>query len=629
MTGAPRLADETPPLATANEWVALPAVEGASGAIRTVEVLSMRARGLLGLAASANPWEPPPRAAGSPASLLEPVLAFDGRPLDLGATPAAVERVEDWVIALSWGPSLRLVLWAPIGHRGFVVRMTATNPGTAPVEAVLGLSGVWSHVVFSLFRSRPMPVALSARRDPWTGTLAMEAASPWPVLGWAVGTDEPAELELEPPASPEGGSSAVRFAWRRRVRIEAGGEASATFYVAVGPEADAARTTVVDLRRRGWRRLLDETLAWLRARRFRCDDVELERRINQNLLFGGFFSCGRALDTEEWVAVTSRSPRYYVSAAYWARDALLWSLPGLLRLDPSFARRLLCFAFRFGWRNPGIHAQYMDGTVIYPGFELDELAAYPVALGRYLRATADASILQEPEVVGALKGFGQVLQELAGSGPLYPTFLDPSDDPPPYPFLTYDNALLWRGLVELAAACRQAGLEEQAEWAGRTADCLRGEILARCVVEGPFGPMFAWAVDGQGGFALYDDPPGSLVLLGRLGLCAPGDPVLANTIRWVTSRHNPHWYEGPFGAPGCAHSPGPWPMALANLLLAGPAAAGMAKRALDTLRTAPMDGGIVCETMEAASGRACTGAAFASAAAYVAAALMEVLEGPS
>ncbi len=31
--------------------------------------------------------------------------------------------------------------------------------------------------------------------------------------------------------------------------------------------------------------------------------------------------------------MTSRSRSYYVCAAYWARDACLWSFPGLLLVD--------------------------------------------------------------------------------------------------------------------------------------------------------------------------------------------------------------------------------------------------------------------------------------------------------
>ena len=41
--------------------------------------------------------------------------------------------------------------------------------------------------------------------------------------------------------------------------------------------------------------------------------------------------------------MTSRSPRYYVSAAYWDRDSLLWAFPAILTVDAAYAREIfLC-----------------------------------------------------------------------------------------------------------------------------------------------------------------------------------------------------------------------------------------------------------------------------------------------
>ncbi len=652
MTPAPALAESRALLVTGNEWVALPAIEPDTGGVRTVEVLSMRALGSLGLAAVAQPWEP----GAVPPSLLRPLLEVNGR-RRVGGEPS-VRWLEGWVPELVWmadGVRLVATIWAPPGYRGFVFRLTAANTGDGPAEVAFGLEGRWAHVVYSLFRSRPVPASLACRHDAWTGSLAMEAVAGWPVLGWAVSWDESPEVLQW--ASDAGRRQGIRFTVGRRLTLPAGGEATATFYVTVAPEQDGARTTGVDLRRRGWEVLLRQTLSWLRARRVRLDASELAWRVHRNRLFAHFFSCGRTIDTEEWVAVTSRSPRYYVSGAFWARDSLLWSLPGLLTVEPATAREVLRFAFRYGWHHPGDHAQYINGGVLYPGFELDQLAAYPVALGRYLDATQDETLLHEPEVRQALAEFPDVLHELGGPGPLYRTFLDPSDDPPPYPFLTYDNALLWRALMELGRLGRRVRLGRLAEWAERTARQLRHAILSTCVVEGPFGPMFAWAVDGQGHFTLYDDPPGSLQLLGVLGLCDPKDPVLVNTIRWVHSPHNPHWFAGEFAEAGCAHSPHPWPMAAANTLLAlaamgkqsrptadPPAGAGCATaseaqhvpdveapltelwhQALKLLARAPMDGGLVCETVDPATGAARSGAAFATAAGYVAWAVLEAL----
>ena len=44
----------------------------------------------------------------------------------------------------------------------------------------------------------------------------------------------------------------------------------------------------------------------------------------------------------------------------------------------------------------GIHSRYIDGTVLEPGFELDELVAPLLALERYINKTDDKSILNDP-----------------------------------------------------------------------------------------------------------------------------------------------------------------------------------------------------------------------------------------
>src|SRR5690606_29295504 len=96
---------------------------------------------------------------------------------------------------------------------------------------------------------------------------------------------------------------------------------------------------------------------------------------------------------EQRVLLTSRSPRYYVSAAYWDRDSLLWSLPALLLVEPAVAREALLYAFQVQRRNFGIHSRYIDGVVLEPGLELDEVCAPVLALDHYLAQTGQWDLL--------------------------------------------------------------------------------------------------------------------------------------------------------------------------------------------------------------------------------------------
>src|SRR6185437_16571415 len=133
--------------------------------------------------------------------------------------------------------------------------------------------------------------------------------------------------------------------------------------------------------------------AWIEPRLRTTGNAVLDELMNRNLLFSSFFAWGRTLDTEQFIGVTSRSPRYYVSAAYWDRDAMLWSFPGLLDVDTAFARQALQYALTTQLRNTGIHSRFINGSVLEDGFELDESVAPVLALSAYLRKTGDTAFL--------------------------------------------------------------------------------------------------------------------------------------------------------------------------------------------------------------------------------------------
>ena len=124
---------------------------------------------------------------------------------------------------------------------------------------------------------------------------------------------------------------------------------------------------------------------------------------------------------------------------------------------------------------------------------------------------------------------------------------------------------------------------------------------------------------------VYDEPPGSLLLLPYLGFCAPDDPAYQNTVRQIRAPEYPYSFAGcAFAEIGCAHAPHPWMLSVANSLLSGEA-----ERSLDLLRRAVMDNGIVCESIDEHTGRSATGDAFATCAGFVCHALRYALGGVS
>ena len=585
------------------------------------------------------------------------------------------------------------------------------------VQAELGVRLTWGYTGIRVFTSRELPVVRGCRYDRWTHGVVAEALGPLPVFAFALnasgdfdrlemhGLAQEGETEVRGRARDGTGSAPIVVNATRRVTLAPGDRAAVAFYVAFNREADGARTTGVHLRRRGWEALEAETRRWLAEHR-----VEVRGRrggreegvVNRNLLFCRFFATGKTLDSEEVVAVTSRSPRYYVSAAFWARDVLLWALPGLVLVDRARAREVLVYSFLVGTRHVGDHAQYTDGRSLYPGFELDEAAAFLVGLGTYLDATSDLEVVEMPEIQ---EGMRRVLSEIDmwtlrrddGAPVLGRTFLDPSDDQVKLPFLTYDNVLLvkaWRvaaavldGMAEgRSSLARDETSRERLRQEARRLRCAAEAVVEAvrryCVVDGPLGPMYAWAVDlapascatataraglggssgsvGTGadadadidadasgdasadagampassvvrrtGIELYDNPPGSLELVGYYGYYGCGLTkdealVLANTRRWIRSSHNPYFIEGRFAGPSSAHAPHPWPMAAANCILAevsayettGACDANALRCAVEFLVSAPMDLGIACESIDEETGKVKTGAAFATAAGF-------------
>ena len=569
--------------------------------------------------------------------------------------------------------------------------------------AKIGLICTWGSSMFRVFTSRPISCARSCRYDQWTESVVAEAMGPLPLFGFAINSSEEFDnVNIESSDSlgtddslgtEESSGVPCRIKVSHDRQLAPGDTATVAFYVAFNREADGARTTGVHLKRVGWQELEERTYAWLRTRRRsispqprcmdkvnnqgelsdpsemgNCDEVanrddtpgRLESVVNRNLLFNYFFATGKTLDSESLVAVTSRSPRYYVSAAFWARDVLLWSMPALVLTDTARARDVLLYSTRIGTFNVGDHALYMDGTALYPGFELDEAAAHIVGLGTYLDATADYEILEVPGMVeGIRRTLATIEQWLvrdsSGKPVLCRTFLDPSDDPVEFPFLTYSNVLLWKAWMIAFCIFKKLGGEyaHVADELHRDAKALEEAIRRYCVVDGPFGPMYAWAVDLEpvernecGNFGsstcsgelisrinheVYDNPPGSLELIRHHGF--PHDEeaskILRNTQRWIRSQHNPYYFDGEFGGPGSAHSPHPWPMAAANTILAevaeceatGTCDTEAVKQAVRLLTTASMDGGLVCESIDAVTGVAKTGLALATGAGFVAYAL--------
>jgi len=653
LTVPERLEDEPPVWPTGNHYVALPALRLSDGGLMSANVIMMSTASMIEFTGTG----------GLP--LIQPRVSVNGRAISL-------ESIVRWSRTAHWIPrftasvdgiDLAGEVICPPGQRGFVYRLRARCTGGGERHVSLGFSCSVGTPLETIYTSRPLAGVLRVAGDGWSGgpvvefvggssVAAMALASPAGEFAWwepgSCSDEEEGlvdnnpipditgkpNLSLSAPADPASGGAGVRISLARTEEPAPGEEMELALCVALHRDRDGARTTAVHLLRstpdHWWREQVD----WLEshslppelwgnqehgAASWNLLPPQVRRRVVElyhlNAFFNYFFALARTVDSEELVLMTSRSPRYYVSAAFWARDSVLWSLPSVLDVERALGREFLLTLFGRYLRNAGEHSLYIDGSVLYPGFELDQLAAYVVALERYISATADWAILEMSEVAAGLRRVLDLLESHRDPATgLYDTYLLPSDDPAMYPFVTYDNVLAWRAFRTAALLAARTGDGARANRLRHRADNLREAVERYCIREEVGRPMFVWSCDGEGNYRIYDEPPGSLQLLAYYGFVGADESSYLNTVAWIYSKENPYAYCGvPFPGVGCPHSPSPFVMGVFNELMCG-----RVGPTLPVLAGAPLDQGLACESFDPVTGRVATGAAFATCAGFFA-----------
>ena len=578
-------------LPTGNERVSLPKINERTAGIEDLTFLSMQHKGMIEV-----------RGAGE-TPLIQPFIRIGQADIPLADLHWGRDRCWIPVLQAKAGScGFGMTILTPVGERGFAVRLSLT--AGEDVSLTWGLQGCWSGSWHCVNEDKPLDGIARCYRSGWNGSLIFDFRCGAPMFAFAPmcvqDTDDDFQVE----------NGVISYTLSRREEIPSGETRELTFYWGLGFEEVAAATSAKEMLRRGWAWEYRRTASWLERRMGRMPTPRLTEIYNTNLFFCIFYAAGITLDTEELVCATSRSTRYYVSAAYWDRDVLLWAFPAILDADAALAEQILHYVFGRQRRNLGVHSRYIDGTVLEPGFELDELVAPVIALEAYTVRTGRRSILTDSDVQ---RGIDQILGTLEAMAhpeiPLYETFLQPTDDEIVYPYLTYNNVLVWRALEALA----QLYPQQHGALAAR-AQAVKAAIYAQCVFRDQEGrAYFAWSVDLKGRHNISDEPPGSLQLLPYYGFCGPDDPVWRGTVSMIRSSAYAYSFAGqPIAEIGCAHAPYPWLLSLCNSLLCGHAA-----QAFRELEIMEMDNGIACESVDPVSGACVTGAAFATCAGFL------------
>jgi len=493
----------------------------------------------------------------------------------------------------------------PKSYKGFVYGIWIKNLTNRDFHIECGVKGLWESSMSTIFHSQEIRGFKNVLLDKWTNSIILELNSTTVLAAMAISGDNEPHFYYD--------SEKRSYKVLNRDKLGKYEEKVFYYYYSINLERDGAGTTNVDLRRRRGNNLYEEELTWLKRHTIKVGDKLLEEKINRNIFFSYFYSIAYTIDTEEQVLLTSKSPRYYVSAAFWARDTLLWSFPAICLIDKMEARKILITSYTRYLKNAGTHSLYINGSVLYPGFELDELAAYIIALEKYIEETEDEEIINMREITQGILYILNVLNKWYSSTyGLYRTELDPSDDPVTYPYLIYDNVLIWRMLSFL----------EKYKYTPKTrVDELKVAIKKYGIIEGPLGKMYAWAVDGKGNYEVYDTPPGSLTLMKYYGFCDKNDEAYVNTIKYIYSSLNKYYYKNEIiEGTGCIHAPSVWVLSLCNYLLVY-----KDEHKLEMIKNLKLDNGFMCETIDE-KGTVKTGPAFASAAGFLGYTLTKVIK---
>jgi hypothetical protein len=589
---------------TGNDWIALPSIRASDGALQNFNVISMRYRGLLEVAGVGD------------RPLMAPFIDIAGARHPLANLHWSMR--DYWIPTATTeaeGVRVKLTYVAPPSSRAAIVRFQVTNLRRSPISLSPGMEVNWgrtNRVTYSpelLSGSRTMsPTPIDTDME----IFKYDTDDTQMAWGFAyVGSKG---------ALHTAGDNPGLTAWHE-AELAPGQTLDMHFLIGVGLEEYSAAYAMRVLNKRidryGLDGVIDEAADDAHRRTRTTGDPELDRIMNRNLLFTTFYAWGRAIDTEQFVGMTSRSNRYYVSAAYWDRDALLWSFPGLLDSDAARAREALDYALGVQARDIGIHSRFIDGVVLEDGFELDELVAPFVALASYIEKTHDMRMLERHrEVIATL--LERLRAQRNRSTGLYETFQDSQDEYVRKPFSIYDNVLTWRALGDAAKLAKLEHRVDEAASLTSEAAQLKAAIYRYGVLngaEGAGGPIFAVNTTATGGdFA--DVPPGSLMKLPALGFISEDDPLFRRTYAWLHSSHYQYSYANqPYGLPGSYRLPftTSWEVADHLRLTAGRA------QALKILRHSPWDGGIITEGVKADTGIPDRqGLAFATAAGYVA-----------
>ncbi|MEA1940176.1 MAG: glycoside hydrolase family 125 protein [Candidatus Caldatribacteriota bacterium] len=570
-----------------NHFISIPVIDCQNGSIQNMNVVSLSNKSLVELKGEQD--------------LLRPHFFKDGKEIEVEKTDISKEQnyLPRLEFFLKSGIKVTGKIFTDLEEKGLIYSFESSE------KIEISLFFDLKTVSLLRFNSHRIDYKKRIKKDEWLGNPVVDIFSSKVSLALAFGGDKSFKVD--------------DFKGKQSLNLKISCENRNCFYIALNYDSDGASATLIHLKRKGYDRIYREFIEWLKQKTISCPgDPILETRLNENLFFSYFYSIAKDMESDRYLALTSRSPRYYVSGAFWERDCFLWSFPAVRLVCPQLYQHLAREMILMHSKNPGDHAHYIDGTVLYPGFELDEAAAYFILSGNL-----EDCLLDERLVKALEKIFQRIEREYDPQTGLYKTFLLPSDDPAEYPLVTIDNVILWRGLQNWKEILSGKGEIKRAQFVKQRIDGIHKGIYKYLIREIDGKNMFLWSADGKGNFRLYNDPPGSLGNLCFYGFVNKEDLIFKDTMDYYYSSSYSYYFEdAKINEPACDHHPRtPSGLGLCGSIL-NPL---LRNRALNWLKKANMDYGLLAESFDKDSGEARTGVGFASGCGYLAYSLYHAL----
>ena len=546
---------------TGNHWLSLPCIHPADGAVFAVGFLHRGTRSAIEFAGA------PDFVNGVGAPLLRPRFRVGAKEYSFADAPMAWERALSWLPTFTWTHDdivVRGTVFAPFGRdsdvAGAVYALSVENRSGRAMDAVFSVDVVLGHRQLRVRRARSFEdqhhLELSDSDAILGGRSALNMVSV------AIGADEPSAK-----ARLEGNTCTID----RAISIPAGERSQLAFYLAAGPEPDGARASMNVLRRRGWKALLRDTRDAIQTLEQSTGHDSLDGLINRNLLFAYFYGVGRAVDDAHYYLVRSRAPWNGRGVTIRDWEALCWTLPAVQLCDAPLARELLLRACELHGYAPGRGVHYFDGTMFEPGFCLEGIGSYAIAVDRYIRDTNDDHIVDEPIIADTLYLTSDDLTLRRDRNvPLYSTEMLPSDAPSMRPFTLHGNAV-----AALALDVLRRTLDEETARGLEDPEAVRAALKRHFAADREGKQVFAASTDLAGHFGFEDDPVASTFWLPLYEAVDRQDSVYRRTVKQASSP--------------------PESLALECARLLGPDSS----KVLEWFRRAQLDGGVASELVTA------------------------------